>query len=31
VIVHWPRPDGPYAGDESVLDAVAADLLATSA
>jgi len=31
VIVHWPRPDGPYAGDESVLDAVAADLLGTSA
>jgi len=31
VIVHWPRPDGPYAGDERVLDAVAAELLATSA
>ena len=24
VITHWPRPEGPYAGDESVLDAVAA-------
>jgi alkanesulfonate monooxygenase SsuD/methylene tetrahydromethanopterin reductase-like flavin-dependent oxidoreductase (luciferase family) len=24
VITHWPRPDGPYAGDESVLEAVAA-------
>lgn len=31
VIVHWPRPDGPYAGDGRVLEAVAADLLATSA
>jgi len=31
VIVHWPRPDGPYAGDERVLETVAADLLATSA
>jgi alkanesulfonate monooxygenase SsuD/methylene tetrahydromethanopterin reductase-like flavin-dependent oxidoreductase (luciferase family) len=30
VIVHWPRPDGPYAGDERVLETVAADLLATS-
>jgi alkanesulfonate monooxygenase SsuD/methylene tetrahydromethanopterin reductase-like flavin-dependent oxidoreductase (luciferase family) len=27
VIVHWPRPDGPYAGDESVLETVAADVL----
>jgi alkanesulfonate monooxygenase SsuD/methylene tetrahydromethanopterin reductase-like flavin-dependent oxidoreductase (luciferase family) len=24
VITHWPRPEGPYAGDESVLEAVAA-------
>lgn len=24
VISHWPRPEGPYAGDESVLEAVAA-------
>jgi alkanesulfonate monooxygenase SsuD/methylene tetrahydromethanopterin reductase-like flavin-dependent oxidoreductase (luciferase family) len=23
VVTHWPRPDGPYAGDESVLEAVA--------
>jgi alkanesulfonate monooxygenase SsuD/methylene tetrahydromethanopterin reductase-like flavin-dependent oxidoreductase (luciferase family) len=28
VITHWPRPDGPYAGQESVLEAVAADVLA---
>jgi alkanesulfonate monooxygenase SsuD/methylene tetrahydromethanopterin reductase-like flavin-dependent oxidoreductase (luciferase family) len=28
VITHWPRPDGPYAGHESVLEAVAADMLA---
>jgi alkanesulfonate monooxygenase SsuD/methylene tetrahydromethanopterin reductase-like flavin-dependent oxidoreductase (luciferase family) len=27
VITHWPRPDGPYAGEESVLAAVAADVL----
>jgi alkanesulfonate monooxygenase SsuD/methylene tetrahydromethanopterin reductase-like flavin-dependent oxidoreductase (luciferase family) len=27
VITHWPRPDGPYAGSESVLDAVAASHL----
>lgn len=27
VITHWPRPDGPYAGDEAVLEAVAAGLL----
>jgi alkanesulfonate monooxygenase SsuD/methylene tetrahydromethanopterin reductase-like flavin-dependent oxidoreductase (luciferase family) len=24
VISHWPRPAGPYAGDEAVLDAIAA-------
>lgn len=24
VITHWPRPGGPYAGDEGVLEAVAA-------
>jgi alkanesulfonate monooxygenase SsuD/methylene tetrahydromethanopterin reductase-like flavin-dependent oxidoreductase (luciferase family) len=24
VVTHWPRPEGPYAGDESVLEAVAA-------
>jgi hypothetical protein len=28
VITHWPRPDGPYAGQESVLESVAADLVA---
>lgn len=28
VITHWPRPDGPYAGHESVLEAVAAEVLA---
>ena len=27
VITHWPRPEGPYAGDESVLEAVAAQLV----
>ncbi|KQQ39333.1 LLM class flavin-dependent oxidoreductase [Nocardioides sp. Leaf307] len=27
VITHWPRPDGPYAGDEAVLEQVAADVL----
>ncbi len=27
VITHWPRPEGPYAGHESVLAAAAADLL----
>jgi alkanesulfonate monooxygenase SsuD/methylene tetrahydromethanopterin reductase-like flavin-dependent oxidoreductase (luciferase family) len=27
VITHWPRPDGPYAGDEAVLDVIAANLL----
>jgi alkanesulfonate monooxygenase SsuD/methylene tetrahydromethanopterin reductase-like flavin-dependent oxidoreductase (luciferase family) len=26
VVTHWPRPEGPYAGDESVLEAVAARL-----
>jgi alkanesulfonate monooxygenase SsuD/methylene tetrahydromethanopterin reductase-like flavin-dependent oxidoreductase (luciferase family) len=28
VITHWPRPDDPYSGDESVLEAVAAEVLA---
>jgi alkanesulfonate monooxygenase SsuD/methylene tetrahydromethanopterin reductase-like flavin-dependent oxidoreductase (luciferase family) len=27
VVTHWPRPDGPYAGRESVLEAAAAELL----
>lgn len=26
VVSHWPRPDGPYAGDEAVLEAVAGRL-----
>jgi alkanesulfonate monooxygenase SsuD/methylene tetrahydromethanopterin reductase-like flavin-dependent oxidoreductase (luciferase family) len=26
VVTHWPRPEGPYAGKESVLEAVAARL-----
>ena len=30
VVVHWPRPTGVYAGDESVLDAIA-DLLTDGA
>jgi alkanesulfonate monooxygenase SsuD/methylene tetrahydromethanopterin reductase-like flavin-dependent oxidoreductase (luciferase family) len=29
VVTHWPRPDGPYAGDEAVLEAVAADVVRT--
>jgi len=31
VITHWPRPAGPYAGHESVLEAVAAEVLPGSA
>jgi len=27
VITHWPRPDGPYAGDLTVLETVAAEIL----
>jgi alkanesulfonate monooxygenase SsuD/methylene tetrahydromethanopterin reductase-like flavin-dependent oxidoreductase (luciferase family) len=27
VITHWPRPDGPYAGDIRTLEAVARDVL----
>jgi alkanesulfonate monooxygenase SsuD/methylene tetrahydromethanopterin reductase-like flavin-dependent oxidoreductase (luciferase family) len=27
VLTHWPRPDEPYQGEESVLEAVAADVL----
>ncbi len=27
VITHWPRADGPFAGDLAVLDAVAGDVL----
>ena len=29
VVVHWPRPDGPFAGSESVLERVAAEVLPT--
>ena len=29
VITHWPRPDGPYAGDVSVLEAAASDAIPT--
>src|SRR5580693_7568550 len=31
IITHWPRPDGPYAGQESVLADAAAALLTGSA
>jgi hypothetical protein len=27
VVVHWPRPDGVYAGEPAVLERVAADVL----
>ena len=27
VITHWPRPDGPYAGDVSVLEKVASQVI----
>lgn len=27
VITHWPRPDGPYEGKESVLEEIASDVL----
>ena len=27
IVVHWPRPDGVYAGDERVLEQVATDVL----
>lgn len=27
LVTHWPRPDGPYAGDEAVLERVAADVV----
>lgn len=26
ILTHWPRPDGPYAGSETVLESVAAQL-----
>ena len=28
VVTHWPRPDGPYAGDLAVLEAVASSVVA---
>ena len=28
VITHWPRDDGPYAGDEGVLESVALEVIA---
>ncbi|HEY2638502.1 MAG TPA: LLM class flavin-dependent oxidoreductase [Streptosporangiaceae bacterium] len=31
VVTHWPRPDGPYEGSESVLDRVAEVFLSGSA
>jgi hypothetical protein len=27
VITHWPRPDGPYAGEVSVLEKVASQVI----
>ena len=27
VVTHWPRPDSPYAGDEAVLEAAAAEVV----
>ena len=27
VITHWPRPDGPYAGDVSILETVASEAI----
>ena len=27
VITHWPRPDGPYAGDVAVLETVASEVI----
>lgn len=29
LITHWPRPHGPYAGDVSVLETVASDVIPT--
>ncbi|MFJ6673497.1 LLM class flavin-dependent oxidoreductase [Actinosynnema sp. NPDC091369] len=31
VLAPWPRPDGPFAGDEAILDVVASDVLPTLA
>ncbi len=30
VVTHWPRADGPYAGQESVLESVAAEIVSPS-
>jgi len=27
LITHWPRPDGPYAGDVTVLESVASEVI----
>jgi hypothetical protein len=27
VVVHWPRPSGPYAGGDALLDAIAGTLV----
>jgi alkanesulfonate monooxygenase SsuD/methylene tetrahydromethanopterin reductase-like flavin-dependent oxidoreductase (luciferase family) len=27
VVVHWPREQGPYAGDEAILDSIAGEVL----
>jgi alkanesulfonate monooxygenase SsuD/methylene tetrahydromethanopterin reductase-like flavin-dependent oxidoreductase (luciferase family) len=29
LITHWPRPDGPYAGEVTVLESVASDVIPT--
>jgi hypothetical protein len=29
VVAHWPRHDGVYAGSESVVEEIAADVLPT--
>ena len=29
VVAHWPRPEGPYAGDERVVEALASRVLAS--
>jgi hypothetical protein len=29
VLAHWPRPEGVYAGHESVVEEIAADILPT--
>lgn len=29
LVTHWPRPDGPYAGDPAVMERVATDVIPT--